>query len=119
MQQIGKSLPESIVDYILEVGGINFKLDRLKSDYVSKDELPSFLESQHFVSKRDLQQERGELERQINATLVKISEVENGRKQQGSDLTLIRQMFLEKADLKDIKVLEQKVNECAPWEAVR
>ena len=55
MQQIGKTLPESIVDYVMEVGGINFKIDRIRTDYVTKDELPAIVEGNHFITKKEMQ----------------------------------------------------------------
>lgn len=31
----------------------------------------------------------------------------------------MRSMFTEKGEAKDIKQLEMKINECAPWDAIR
>ncbi len=49
----------------------------------------------------------------------KVQEIDSSRKQLASDLSNIRSTFGEKVDSKDIRLLERKVQDCAPWEAVR
>jgi len=44
MQQLGKSLPESIVDYVIDCGGLTTKLERLRTDYVAKEEFQMMLD---------------------------------------------------------------------------
>ena len=44
VQQLGKSLPESIVECVLEGGGVAAKLTRLRAECVTREELPLLLE---------------------------------------------------------------------------
>ena len=49
----------------------------------------------------------------------RVQDIDQGRKQLANDLSNIRSTFGDKVDSKDIRLLERKVQDCAPWEAVR
>ena len=45
--------------------------------------------------------------------------MEQNKKQLGSDIGYMKSMFNEKVDSKDIRQLEKKMQDLAPWESVR
>lgn len=50
---------------------------------------------------------------------VRVTELDNSRKTMYNDLGFMKTQISDKVDNKDLKAVEQKVQDCAPWESVR
>jgi hypothetical protein len=48
-----------------------------------------------------------------------VQELEGNKRQVGSDLTYLKNLFNDKVDTKDIRSIEHRIQDLAPWDAVR
>lgn len=79
----------------------------MKQELASKIDLECV--KTELVMPDQLDRVRDELTKLLNNLSIKISDMESNRRQVGSDLTYIRSLFLEKADLREMKAVEQKL----------
>ncbi|CDW72800.1 UNKNOWN [Stylonychia lemnae] len=119
IKQIGKTLPASIVDYMMEQTQLNEKLEKIKVDYVTREDLGLYLATQDYTTFKDLKENREEVNIEIEQINQKLSDNDQNKKQMGTDIHIIRNLFLDKADVKEIRNLEKQMAELAPWEAIK
>lgn len=97
--------------------GVNLKINELKEQVVSKDDIQDY--KREFVCEDSLERAVDGMQRNIDKLMSKINDCESKRKTLALDLNELRSLFTEKVDLKDIQRIDQKLADCAPWEAVR
>ena len=71
------------------------------------------------VSALEYERFRNETQKVVDNLGQKVSDFDLARKQISTDLTYMRQIFNEKVDVKELRVIEQRIEMCAPWDAVR
>eukprot|EP00347_Sterkiella_histriomuscorum_P000145 403376999 len=116
-QSHGKSLPEALKDYTVE-RGLEPKLQQIRDDLISKQFFQDEL-TLNYVKIDELERAKSDLQKIIDNLIVRIQEMDSQKRQVNNDLTYMKSQFTEKVDSKDIRMLEKKLESCAPWESVR
>eukprot|EP00347_Sterkiella_histriomuscorum_P007336 403349342 len=96
LQQLGKSLSESILEYV-------------------KDNL----QSSNFTTQKDLKATQEEFEGMLQTINAKMNEMDGQKRHLDGSIMVLKNQLQEKVDVKDLRNVEKRLQDCAPWDSVK
>ncbi|CDW71850.1 UNKNOWN [Stylonychia lemnae] len=113
----GMSMQDAINEYVQE-RLLQPKFEEIRSEMLTKQELRDQL-TNTVATPQYIDKMKEDLTKIIDMMNVRVTEIDNSRKILYNDLGFIKGVLQEKCESKDLRMIEKKLGDFAPWESVR